>query len=301
MAKILDGKKLSDSLALGLAKEISAMSVLKIKPKLVIIQIGDREESNTYIKNKKLFGERIGAVVEHKKYLADISQKKLITDIVKYNSDSSVHGIIVQLPISAYLDTSSVIEAITPNKDVDGMTSKNIKLLFENKENFVPATTKGILALLDGYKINPAGMKVIIVGHSILVGKPTALAMLNRNATVTVCHSQTKNLREETRRADMIIVAVGHPKLITKNHVTKGQIVIDIGINFLPQNIKISQKGKIGAVLVSNLVPKKIVGDVDFENVKNIVRAITPVPGGVGPMTIVSLFQNLISACRNQN
>ncbi len=294
MAKILDGKKLSDSLALVLTKEISAM---KIKPKLVIIQIGDREESNTYIKNKKLFGERIGALVEHKKYSDGVSQKKLITDIVKYNSDVSVHGIIVQLPIPAYLDTSSVIEAIAPNKDVDGMTSKNVKSLFENKEGFMPATTKGILALLDGYKINPAGMKVIVVGHSILVGKPTALAMLNRNATVTVCHTQTKNLREETRRADMIIVAVGHPKLITKNHVVKGQIVIDIGINFLPQNIKISQKGKIGVTLVS----KKIVGDVDFENVKNIVRAISPVPGGVGPMTIVSLFQNLISACRNQN
>src|SRR3989344_3899428 len=202
MAKILDGKKLSDSLALGLAKEISAMSAMKIKPKLVIIQIGEREESNTYIKNKKLFGERIGAIVEHRKYSDSISQKKLIADIVQYNSDTVVHGIIIQLPIPASLDANAVIETIATNKDVDGMTSKNIKLLFENREGFTPATAKGILALLEGYKINPAGKRVVIVGHSILVGKPTALAMLNKNATVTVCPSRTKNFQAETRRAD---------------------------------------------------------------------------------------------------
>lgn len=289
MAKILDGKKLSDSLTLGLARKVSVMSTTRAKPKLVIIQVGAHEESNTYIKNKKLFGQKIGAIVEHRKYPENISQKRLAADIVRYNSDSSVHGIIVQLPISAHLDTGAVIETIDPKKDVDGMTSKNVKLLFEGKkEVFIPATTKGILALLEGYKINPAGKKVVIVSHSTLVGKPTALAMLNLNATVTVCHSQTKNLEEETRRADILIVAAGRPKLIDKNHVTKGQIVIDVGINFIQTK------------QTSPFVSRKIVGDVDFENVKGVVKAISPVPGGVGPMTIVSLFQNLITANRQQ-
>ncbi len=296
-AKILDGKKLSDSMAISLAKEISAMKnssagigkiVPKLVPKLVIVQVGDHEESNTYIRNKKRFGERIGAIVEHKKYAAGVSEKKLVSDIRRFNSDKSIHGIIVQLPISAHLDTNTVIETIDPKKDVDGMTSKSIKLIFENKESFVPATPKGILALLDGYKIKLAGKKVTIVGHSVLVGKPMALAMLNRGATVTVCHSKTKNLAEETKRADIVVVAVGRAKLITKNHVSKGQVIIDIGIN-----VQKTLAGKSAASL-----KRKIVGDVDFEKVKEIVAAITPVPGGVGPMTIVSLFQNLVLASR---
>lgn len=275
MAEILDGKKLSESLALELKREISDS---KTKPKLVIIQIGDHEESNTYIRNKKLFGEKIGAVVEHKRYETAVSQKEVIADIARYNADNSVHGIIVQLPVPDHLDSGEILEAIDPRKDVDGMTSKNIKLLYENREHFLPATTRGLLLLLEKYKINLAGKKVVIIGHSVLVGKPIILAMLNRKATVTVCNSQTKSLESETKTADILIVAVGQPKLITAEHVSSGQVVIDIGINI----------GK----------DKKIVGDVDFENVKNIVSAITPVPGGVGPMTIVSLFQNLLEAMR---
>lgn len=271
---ILDGKKLSTELAGKLAEKISSLSV---QPKLVIIQVGDHPESNTYIKNKKLFGEKIGAVVLHKKFSASTPQAEVLADIAVQNADAAVHGIIVQLPLPVGFDTSAIIEAIDPSKDVDGMTSKNVKALYEGAEGFVPATTKGITLLLEQYNIDPVGKKVVVVGHSVLVGKPTALAMLNLGATVTVCHSQTRNLAEETRQADILIVAVGQPGLITKEFVKSGQIVIDIGINVT------EVEGK-----------KKIHGDVDFENVKEIVAAITPVPGGVGPMTIVSLFENLL-------
>ena len=280
-AKILDGKKLSAEIALELSKKVALLaSEQNFKPKLVIIQVGDLAESNTYIKNKIIFAQKIGVDVVHKKYTIDSTNlsREIISDIKSYNSDPKVTGIIVQLPIPASLDQGAILEAIDPKKDVDGMSPRNVKFLYENKEQFLPATTKGILLLLEKNKITIKGKKVVVVGQSFLVGKPTALAMLNRGATVTVCHNQTKNLEKETKTADILIVAVGKPKLITKRHVSPGQVVVDIGIN-------VSKKGKI-------------VGDVDFDNVAKVVRAVTPVPGGVGPMTIVSLFENLLATSR---
>lgn len=273
MSKILDGKKLSGHLALGLTKKIKKLTV---KPKLVIIQIGDLKQSNTYIKNKKVFAEKIGAIVEHKKYPKNVKESSVISNILKYNRDTRTHGIIVQLPTPKHFNIEKVLESIDPKKDVDGLTSTNIKYLFINKKTFIPATTRGILALLESYKINLKETRVVIVGRSSLVGKPTALALLNRDATVTVCHSNTINLEKETGRAHILIIAVGHPKFIGRKYVSKNQVVIDVGINITKN--------------------KKIVGDVDFDVVKKIVRAITPVPGGVGPMTVVSLFQNLLEA-----
>lgn len=298
-AVILDGKKLSSELVSKLAEEISALKKAGpngekgIQPKLVIIQVGDHPESNTYIKNKKLFGEKIGAIVSHEKFPETVSQKDVLSVISEHNADSVVHGIIVQLPLPTSFNESEIIEAIDPSKDVDGMTSKNVKALYEGAKNsngslvgFVPATTKGIILLLEQYNINPVGKKVVIVGHSELVGKPTALAMLNLGATVTVCHSQTQNLAEETRQADILIVAVGRPNLITKEFVKTGQVVVDIGITVV----------EVPGAAAGEPAKKKIRGDVDFENVKEIVSMITPVPGGVGPMTIVSLFENLLEA-----
>lgn len=273
MAKILDGKSLSQLLAIKLDKKIKR---LKVKPKLVIIQIGDLAESNTYIKNKKTFALKIGAVTLHKKYPNKVKESRVISDILKYNRDSSVHGIMVQLPGPRGFDIEKVLEAIDPKKDVDGLTAINTKHLFDNHEAFIPATAKGIIDLLEEYKIKLAGTKVVIVGQSSLVGRPTMLALLNKGATVTMCHKDTKNLERETKCADILITAVGHPKLITRKHVSRGQTVVDIGINISKD--------------------KKITGDVDFENVKKIVGAITPVPGGVGPMTVASLFQNLLEA-----
>lgn len=273
MPQILDGKKLSELLAITLTKKVANLS---IKPKLVIIQIGDLPESNTYIKNKKIFAEKIGVQTEHKKYEHDVKEREIIFDILKYNADLSVHGIIIQLPIPEHLSSHAIIESIDPNKDTDGLTSTNTKFLFDEKEVFVPSTTRGIISLLEHYQINIEGEKVVVVGQSTLVGRPTSLAFLNRKATVTICHKHTRDLAEETKRADILVVATGHMNLITPQHVSPNQVVVDIGITIVGE--------------------RKIRGDVDYENVKNIVRAITPVPGGVGPMTVVSLFENLLES-----
>lgn len=273
MSKILNGKKLRAKLLPQLRKKIRQAAP---QPKLIIIQIGNLKESNSYIKKKKAFGRKLGAFVVHKQYSESVSTKDVVADISKYNLDSSVHGVMVQLPIPKSLNTSRIIEAIDPRKDVDGLTATNTKLLFDNAEVFIPAATQGIITLLQHYKISLAGKKVVIVGQSTLVGRPITLALLNRKATVTVCHIHTKNLAEETRRADILIVAVGVPHLIGVNHISKDQTVIDVGITVTKN--------------------KKVVGDVDFKKVKNIVRAITPVPGGVGPMTVFSLFENLVKS-----
>ena len=275
MARILNGKIVRDIISRKLARVIAR---LKRKPKLVIIQVGNRRQSSAYIRQKKLFGERIGALVLHKQYSERVAEKKLIAEILKWNIDKSIHGIIVQLPLPLRISKNRVLEAIDPWKDVDGMTAKNLKGLWAGDRNsLMPATTKGILALFDYYKIPVMGKKVVVVGRSLLVGKPVAMAFTNRHATVaTVCHSRTKNLEEVTKKADILVVAVGKIKLITKKHVSAGQVIIDVGINMTSD--------------------KKLTGDVDFENVKKIVRAITPVPGGIGPMTVACLFENLLLA-----
>ena len=272
MSKILDGKKLSQLLAVKLAKKIKKF---KIKPKLVIIQIGDLAESNTYIKNKKIFAEKIGVEALHKKYPNNVRERRIISCILKNNRDPSVHGIMMQLPAPKRLDIEKILESIEPKKDVDGLTSINTKHLFDNNEAFVPATAKGVIGLLEEYKIKLNGTKIVIVGQSSLVGRSAMLALLNKGATVTMCHKDTRNLERETKRAEILITAVGYPKLITRKHISKNQIVVDIGIN---------------------ITKNKIIGDVDYEKVRKIVKAITPVPGGVGPMTVASLFQNLLEA-----
>ena len=286
MVKILDGKKLSGLISVKLAKKVRA---LLIKPKIVIIQIADLAESNTYIKNKKNFAERIGAQTLHKRYQSSVKESKIIADIQKYNQDTSVHGIMIQLPAPKKFDIERVLETINPKKDVDGLTAINTKHLFDNNEAFIPATAKGIITLLQEYKIKLVGSKIVIVGQSSLVGRPAMLALLNKGATVTMCHRDTRNLEKETSRADILITAVGKPNLITKKHVSRGQVVVDIGINYIKD-----PSTKIGT-------NNKIVGDVDFRNVSQVVSAITPVPGGVGPMTVVSLFQNLLEAYSLQN
>ncbi|MBX4206309.1 bifunctional 5,10-methylenetetrahydrofolate dehydrogenase/5,10-methenyltetrahydrofolate cyclohydrolase [Candidatus Parcubacteria bacterium] len=260
MTKILDGKTLSLLIAEKLKVRISR---LKQKPKIVIIQVGNKDESNAYIRNKLKFAEKIGAVAEHVRLAETVSEMSLLSHIEKLNRDKSVHGIIVQLPLPKQLDERVISQAVLPEKAVDGSAF------------FLPATTRGILTLLDHYKIPIAGKKAVVVGRSELVGKPTALALLNRDATVTVCHSKTKNIAKETKQADILVVAAGKPKLITAQHISKHQVVIDVGIN---------------------MVNGKMVGDVDFEKVSKIVSAISPVPGGVGPMTVASLFENLLDA-----
>lgn len=277
MAKLLDGKIVRDKIADDLKSKIQN---LLPAPRLVIIQVGDNPESNTYIAQKIKFGEKIGANIKHLKLPEDISEKTLNFQLSTFNSERSIHGIILQLPIPENLNKDQIIEAISPAKDVDGLHSVNFKKLMENDPTgLVPATTKGILTLLNHYQISPAGKHVVVVGRSSLVGKPTALAFLNLDATVTVCHSKTNHLALITKHSDILISAVGKPGLITKNHVKKGQIIVDVG---------------------TTVVDGKLKGDVNFDEVEKIVDWISPVPGGIGPMTVASLFENLLQAYTNQ-
>src|SRR3989344_2881914 len=287
MAKILDGRVVRNIIAADLTKKIKK---IKTKPKLVIIQVGDLAQSNSYIKQKILFGEKIGAIVELKKLKEDFSQLDLEVMISNFNSDDSIHGIIVQMPIPKDLDKDTIINKIAPEKDVDGQTAANLKLLLENKKGgYTPATTKGIITLLFNYQIPIHGKNVVVIGRSSLVGKPTAMALINLDATVTVCHSSTKKLPEKTKNADILIVAAGKEKLIKNYHVNKDQVVIDVGINVVE-----------GEKINEEIQGKKLVGDVDFAEVSKIVAAISPVPGGIGPMTVASLFQNLLEAYNRQ-
>jgi len=283
---LLDGKKVRDEISAKLRARISTFSS---KPKLVIVQIGDNEESATYIRQKKLFGESIGALVEHMKLRPDISETDLLSTIQQLNNDNTIHGVIVQMPIPPHLDKGTVVDAIAMDKDVDGLGSGNVKALWENTQGLVPATTKGILSLLSEYKIPVAGKHVVVVGRSSLVGKPTAQALINADATVTVAHSKTPNLPEVTRTGDILVVAAGKPHFIQRDHVREGQVVIDVGITAVT-----------GEKLDDEVPEKTITGDVHFDAVKDIVAAISPVPGGVGPMTVASLFQNLVSAYERQ-
>lgn len=269
MLKILDGKIIRDEIILNLKNKVKTF---QSKPTLAIIQVGDLEESNRYIKNKKKFAEKVGIEVKLSKLKSNISSTEIKEEIQKLNKDKSVHGIILQLPIPKDLDVADIIESIDAVKDVDGLTSKS---------NFTPATTRGILTLLDYYKIEIAGKNVVVMGRSRLVGQPTAQALSKKGALVKVVHSQTENPKDITQGADVLIVAIGKANLIDNSYISIGQTVIDVGIN------------------ISNDGAKNMIGDVDFEKVKNIISAITPVPGGIGPLTVASLFLNLVEAYEN--
>lgn len=294
-AKILDGKIVRDQIANNLTEQIAQLNP---KPKLVIIQVGDNPESNTYIGQKIKFGQRIGALVEHKKFPENIANEDLKSYIRNINSDQAVHGIIVQMPIPENLDSEEIINSINPNKDVDGLTLTNEKLLHQNNPSaFVPATAKGIITILQYYKIPIRGKKAAVVGRSKLVGAPVALLLKNLGATVEVGHSQTPDLTKVTKPADIIVVAVGSQNLITKNHVSPGQTVIDVGINVLDS----ASKARLWKTEKPGFnEPRKLTGDVNFDEVSEIVDAISPVPGGVGPMTVASLFENLLEAYKKQ-
>lgn len=279
--QLLDGKKVRDALSSDIGQRVQKLS---ITPCLAIIQVGHREDSNLYVAQKIKTGEALGFSVTVRNFEDSASEEEIIQHIQILNQDKKVHGIIVQLPLPTSLDATRLIEIIAVSKDVDGLTSVNVKKLVSgSKHGITPATARGVISLLDFYEIPIAGKKVVVVGRSALVGKPIALSLLARNATVTICHSQTGNLAEHTKQADILIVATGHPKLITKEHVSKGQVVVDVGINLVS-----------GKALEEEIPEKKLVGDVDFDSVKDIVEMISPVPGGVGPLTVISLLQNVL-------
>lgn len=274
---LLDGKKIKQEKVEELKEEISN---LKRKPGIVVIQVGNDEASNVYVKNKEKTALDLGCNFEHIKFEEDISEDILLAKIDKLNEDSNVDGIIVQMPLPKHLNTNKIQNRVSYKKDIDGLTDLNAGLLFHNKDCLIPCTPKGIMEMLNYYNINVSGKHVVIVGRSELVGRPLMSLMLNNNATVTICHSYTNNMEKITKKADILICAVGKKHIITPEMVKKGAVVIDVGIN--------RENGKL-------------YGDVDFDNVKVKASYITPVPGGVGQMTVLSLYQNLLKAYRLNN
>jgi methylenetetrahydrofolate dehydrogenase (NADP+)/methenyltetrahydrofolate cyclohydrolase len=280
MPKILDGKKVRDEIMGDLKKQIGE---LKAVPNLAIIKIGDNPDSDVYVKNKINFARKIGVnayiVGFPENDATKITQEMLLAGIEKLNKDESVNGIIVQSPLPAQLNWAEAVEKVVPEKDVDGLCSVNVKKLSMNDNTaLVSATAKGVLTLLNYYKISVKGKKVVVMGRSNLVGKPVATLMINNGATVTVVHSQTVEPEKITREADILIVAIGKPEHVGAEFVKEGAVVIDVGIS----------------TVINSDGTKKILGDIDFDSVSPLVSAISPVPGGVGPMTVASLFQNLV-------
>lgn len=276
--QILDGKSLSQKIEHNIKNQVQELQTKGIKPSLAVILVGDDPASHSYVTMKAKACQRCGIESITKRLDSSISEESLLLEIENLNNDNLVHGILVQLPLPKHINTNKILEKISPKKDVDGFHPFNAGRIFYGLDSLTPATPKGIITLLKEYKIDLVGKNVVIVGASNIVGKPLAALFLNENATITLCHIYTKNLKEHTLNADILCIGVGKVNLITQDMVKKGAIVIDIGINKLESG--------------------EIVGDVDFTNVSQKTSYITPVPGGVGPMTIASLLENTIKAAQ---
>ena len=267
-------------------KELSDfISKFAEKPKLAIFQIGNDERSSLYIEQKKKCGKKVGVDVAHIHVAEDVSFEDLKGKIIEKNKDTGVSGIIVQLPLPLHIPRQDVIDLIDSSKDVDGLTSYNKEKLSKGDEKaFVPATARGIMSLLAFYNVSLKGKKAAVLGRSELVGKPTAFMLSLAGADVTVCHSKTENTKEIVKGADVVVVAIGKPLFIDESFVRREHVIVDVGIN------------AVSGALLEEVPDKKIVGDVNFKKVAPLVSAISPVPGGVGPMTVISLMENVFAA-----
>ena len=276
---ILDGKALSNKILDEISKEHDLMFKKNgRRAGLVVIIVGDDKASRVYVKNKRMTCEKVGFFTETIDFSSNISEEELLKEIEKLNKDTRFDGILVQLPLPKHIDELKILNTISPDKDVDGFHFNNIgKMVVGDNTGFLSCTPYGIMQLLDEYNIDVEGKDVVIVGRSNIVGKPMALLLIQKRATVQVCNTRTKDMREKLKNADIVIAAAGVPNLIGLDDVKKGAIVIDVGIN---------------------RVDGKLCGDVNFEEIKNIASYITPVPGGVGPMTIASLMKNTLKSYR---
>ena len=280
MGKILDGKALAQHLGRNLAEETNSLKSHGINPKFCVINIGEDPASKVYVRSKRKKAEKIGIKQVVYQLPEDESEEDVLRLIDRLNADAEVAGLMVQLPVPDQIDVDKVIERIDPEKDVDGLTPANIGRLWMGKHFVEPATAAGIIALLDHYQIDLNGKNAVIVGRSNIVGKPLAAVMLERNASVSILHSHTRDLGELTRRADILVSAVGKPHMIKAEMVKEGAVVIDVGIN---------------------RVDGQLMGDVDFDQVKDKASWITPVPGGVGPLTVEFLMEEVIKLTRRQH
>lgn len=271
-AKIINGDKIAASILEETKKKVGELKVRAISPKLVVILLGENPASEAYVGKKKIAAEALGIEFELLRFPEDFSEKELVSLLNELNFRVGAHAVLVQLPLPGHMDVARVLDAVSPLKDVDGFTAFNLGLLDHGREEIVSCTAYGILKLVESTGVRIEGANVCIINHSIIVGRPLAQMMLNRNATVTVCNAFTKDLASFTKKADVLVVAVGKHGLISADMVKPGAIVIDAGIARLDG---------------------KIVGDIDFEAVKETAGFITPVPGGVGPMTVACLMRNV--------
>lgn len=275
-AKLIDGKAIATDIRLELEEQVKKLSAKGIVPGLAVILVGDNSASDTYVRMKAKACEQIGMYSEVIRLPEDTAESVVLAKIEELNQRRDIHGILVQLPLPPQIKEQNVIDQIDEKKDVDGFTPHNVGNLVIQDPNFIPCTPNGIMELIHSTGVNIDGKHAVVVGRSNIVGKPVALLLLHENATVTICHSKTKDLKTITKLADILIVAMGKPHFITKEYVKPEAIVIDVGINRLPDG--------------------KLVGDVDFDSVQEIASYITPVPRGVGPMTITMLLANTIKA-----
>lgn len=278
---IIDGKKVSASVKEKVKSETEQLKAQGITPGLAVILVGDDPASRVYVNNKKKACEFVGFKSEEFALPASTTQEELLTLVEELNNRKDINGILCQLPLPEGLDDNAVIEAISPMKDVDAFHKQNVGRIMIGDYDFLPCTPAGIMEMLHAYDISVDGKKCVVIGRSNIVGKPMAMLLLHENGTVTICHSHTENLKEITSGADILVAAIGKPKFVTADMVKEGAVVIDVGMDR-------DEKGKL-------------CGDVDFDNVKDKCSYITPVPGGVGPMTIATLMKNTLKAAKLQN
>lgn len=281
MAKIIDGKAVSAMIKESVAQQTKELVSNGIKPKLAVVIVGDDSASRVYVNNKKKACEVVGFESVEYALSKDTTQEELLKLIEKLNNDKSVNGILCQLPLPKQIDEEAIITAISPLKDVDAFHAENVGHIMIGNYTFLPCTPAGVMELLKSENIEIEGKNCVIIGRSNIVGKPMSMLLLQKNGTVTICHSKTKNLKEITKSADILVAAIGVAKFVTADMIKPGAVVIDVGMNR-------NENGKL-------------CGDVDFDDVKQIASYITPVPGGVGPMTIAMLMQNTLMAAKKQN
>jgi methylenetetrahydrofolate dehydrogenase (NADP+) / methenyltetrahydrofolate cyclohydrolase len=278
-ARIIDGKAIAAAYRAEAAIRVERLKARGVVPGLAVVILGDDPASRLYVRNKALASGAIGMHSEVHALAGDTSQAQLLAFLRQLNANRAIHGILVQLPLPRHIDSRAVIAAIAPEKDVDGFHYFNVAALVAGEPAFYPCTPWGVMKMLEHENVRVEGMHAVVVGRSNIVGKPMALMLLHAGATVTICHSKTRDLAAMTRQADLLVAAVGKPRMIRASMVKPGAVVIDVGINRLPDG--------------------KLAGDVEFEGVAEVASMITPVPGGVGPMTIAMLLANTVKAAEN--
>jgi len=276
VARILDGKALAASIRADLKQKVAALEQRGVRPGLAVILAGEDAASRVYVRNKVLASEQTGVRSELCEFPSSVSESELLDRVAALNADPAVHGILVQLPLPKQVNAARILQAVAPAKDVDGFHSANLGALLAGNPTVVPCTPAGVMRLLEHAGVRLAGQQAVVIGRSSIVGKPLALLLLQRDATVTIYHSRTKDIESMTRQADILVAAVGRAKLVGRAMVKPGACVIDVGVN--------------------RLADGTLAGDVDFDAVKEVAGWITPVPGGVGPMTIAMLLENCVRA-----